>query len=251
MYSWKDKLIDWANQRGAWTRILMAVGITMLIVAIILGAAMPSKGVVETNKVDIGGLKNTMDDVVDGLATKASHNELEDLSETVTNALGDQAADISDVDERTRIAEEKLTQARTDIAAIQEDVAGLTYSPPEGYLTGAFGNYTLHAKSNDAGNFTARVHLVYSPMVVSAANQTAAVDGFYGSVDWSVNATIPGYVPVVAFDGTTWGINEIWWNVGIFELAAKTEKAIDITCAGLNSTWEPSYVYVEVWPVIQ
>lgn len=261
MYSFKDRLRDWvsnlkgrlgdwANQRGAWSHILMAVGITLVVLAIVLGAAMPSKGQVNTNKVDIGGIKNSLAAVVDGLTTKASQAALDEFSTTVTGALGDQELDITALQARANATDNKINEAKGDINAIRNDLEELTCSPPEGYLAGSFGNYTLYAECNEAGNFTANVHLVYSPMVGTAANHTAIVDSFYASVDWGVNATIPSYVPVPSFDGTAWGISEVWWNVGTFALAAKTEKAIDITCAGLNSTWAPSYAYVEVWPVL-
>lgn len=249
MYSWKDKLRDWANQRGAWTHILIGAGIAIVIIAIILAVAMPSKGVVDTNKVDIGRVKTTMTTVVDGLTKKASQAELDSFSENVTNKFNNQARTINGLSTRMGNAENKLNVAREDITTIQGDLTELACTPPEGYLTGTFGNYTLHAKSNESGNFTANVHLLYSLGVGDAANYTAALDGFYAGVNWSVNATIPSYVPIAAFNRTAWGINEIWWNVGVFELVANNETAIPVTCAGLNSTWDPSYAYVEVWPV--
>lgn len=241
MLSWKDRLIDWANRQGVWTRILMPVGITMLIIGIILAVAMPNKGVVTTNKVDIGQVKTTMGTVVDGLTKKASQAGLDSLAENVTNKFNNQASSISGLGTRMGNAETKITAVRSDITVIQGDLAELSNSLSEGYLTGAFGNYTLHAKSNEVGNFTAVVHLAYPDML----------NEFYDGYNWTVNTTVPAYVPVFAFNGTAWGINEIWWNVGVFELVANNETAIPITCVGLNSTWEPSYAYVEVWQVIQ
>ena len=238
MYSWKDRLRDWANQQGAWTHILVAVGITIIIVAIILAATMPSKGVVDTNAVDIGGLKTAMGAIVDGLATKASQAEFDSLEQNVNDDLDDQAGDVGELYTRMGNAEVKLNEAMTGI-------------PPEAYLTGTFGNYMVHVESSESGVFTANIHLVYSaPIYVgNITTHNEALSAFYSGIIWT-EAT-PSYVAVAAFNGTAWGIDAMWWNVGIFELVADTEKTLNITCAGLNSTWEPSFAYVEVWPILK
>ena len=251
MYSWKDKLIDWANRKGAWTHILVGAGIALVILAIILAAAMPSKGVVNTNAASIAETQDTVGTIANALGTKASQAEFDALSGDVTDALGDQAADISEIDERTRIAEEKLTQARIDITTIQGQMTTAINSSLTATLAGTFGNYTLSVKSDEVGDFMATVHLVYQPSAGNTTSYADVLDDFYTTVNWTVNATISSYVPVGTFDGTSWGITEIWWNVGTFELVADTEKTFEITCAGLNSMWEPSYAYVEVWPVLQ
>jgi len=252
MYSFKDSLIDWANQKGAWTRILVAAGIALLVTAIILAAAMPGKGAVNTNKVDIGGLKTTMVAVVDSLDTKASQAELENLSQDVTDTLDDQAGDISGLQTRVGNAESGINEAKTNINAIRNGLKELSNSPPEAYLTGVFENYTLHTKSSEAGIFTANVHLVYlAPIYVgNTTTHDETMSAFYGSINFTASTTTPAYVPVATFDGTAWGISEVWFNVGVFPLAANNEKEIDIECVGLNSTWEPSFAYVEVWPIL-
>lgn len=244
----KDKIQYWTETKGPWTHILMAVGITMLIVAIILGTAMPSKGQVNTNKVDIGQVKTTLVTVVDGLATKASQAELDNFAGNVTEELEDQADSISNHGTRLGNAETRINEAKSDIAAIQGNLAELN-SPPEAYLTGTFGNYTVHAGCREAGNFTANVHLVYSPSVGNAANYTEVLDGFYAGVNFT-EAT-QAYVPIAAFNGTVWGISQVWWNIGIFRLVANNETAVSVTCAGLNSTWEPDFAYVEIYPALK
>lgn len=256
MYSLKDRLIDWANQRGAWTHILAAVVIALIITAIILGVAMPSKGVVNDNKTDIGELKSTMVAVVDGLATKASQAELDSFAGNVTEALDDQEVDINGLEARANTADNRINEARGNITTMQgnittmwNDIEAITCSPPEGYLTGTFGNYTLHAECNEAGTFTANVHLVYSaPLRIgNTTTHDEILSAFYSEIIWV--ETTPTYVAVVTFNGTAWGISEVWWSVGAFELAANTEKEIDISCAWLNSTWEPSFAYVEVYAI--
>lgn len=247
MYSWGDRLRDWANQRGAWTHILMGAGIAVLIFVIAMAACVPGKGTVSTNAANIAATQSTLSTIETSLGTKASKAQFDVLEEDVADALGDQAAGISDLDERATIAEAKLAQARTDITTIQGQIAEVINSPLTAALNGTFGDYTLSVKSDEAGNFTAKVHFVYSPAVGDAANYTEALGDFYASVNWSANATVPQYMAAPTSDGTMWGIGEVWWNIGVFALTADTEKHLDIICAGLDSSWEPTFVYVEVY----
>jgi len=240
MYSFKDRLIDWVERRGTWARILLAAGIALIITAIILAAAMPGRGVVNANKADIST-------VIDALTTKASHTELDSWGQDITQALSTQAVDIIGLRARLEAAEDELEDARDDITAIQGSLAELSNSPPEAYLTGTFKNYILHVKSSEVGNFTANVYLVY-PAPICVGNTTAyseTVSTFYGGINFTEST--PAYVPVATFNGTDWGISKAWWNVGIFPLEATTSTLLNITCVGLNSTWEPSFAYVEVF----
>lgn len=230
MYSWKDRLIDWANQRGAWTHFLVAVGAALVITAIILAAAMPSKSAVNANADCIGELQSTLGIVVDALGTKASKTGLQEL----TDALGIQAGDISLLGNRVRNTETRLN-------TVEGDLAELTCTPPEAHLTGTFGEYTLHIKSSEAGNFTADVHLIYSPPLwIDGGNTTVEeiLAGFTTSSGW--------VTPTVSYNGTVWAVTGVGFNIGTFELAADTETTIPVTCTGLNSTWEPTFAYVEV-----
>lgn len=253
MYSWKDRLIDWANTKGAWTHILLAVGIALFITTIILAAAMPSKGAVRANAVDIGELQTTTSTISGQLSAKASQADLDNWLQDINATLGIQAGDTNSIGNRISDVEAKV-EAKLDaiegcIVAINNSLAELTCSPLEAYLTGAFGDYALHAISGEAGNFTANVHLVY-PAPVYVGNTTSydeTVSAFYAGINFA--ELPPTYIPTITFNGTAWGISEVWWNIGTFELAVNTEKAISITCAGLNIAWKPSFAYVEVWPI--
>lgn len=124
-------------------------------------------------------------------------------------------------------------------------------SPPEGYLTGTFGNYTLHAKCNEAGNFTANVHLVYAPAVtVGNTTYEDALTTFYGSINWTAPA-LKAYVPTLTYNSTAWQVSQVWFNIGTFALTANNETAIDIIFSGLGSAYNATFAYVEVWPVLK
>lgn len=247
MYSFKDRLIDWANQRGAWTHIMVAVGIALVITAIILAAAMPSKSTINANAADISEFQAAIDMISARLSTKISQAELDNWVQNINNALGTQAGDISSLGNRVGNAETRLSGVEGNVTAINDSWAKLTCSPPEAYLTGTFRDYTLHVKSSEAGNFTANMHLVYSPSVGNAINYTETLDGFYAGINWA-EPSIPAYICSVNFNGSAWGISEVWFNIGTFEIT-DNETRIDITCAGLNSAWEPDFVYAEVFKI--
>lgn len=236
MYNFKDRLVDWANTKGAWTHILVAAGIALLFAAIILAAAMPSKVAVNANAVDIGELRDAIGVISNGLGVKASKADLDG----VNDALGEQAGDISVLVSRVGNAEGRLN-------TVEDGLANLPGNSFEAHLTGVFGNYTLSIMSNEAGNFTANVHLVYSPSVGNATGYSEALNDFYAGINWT--ALVPAYMCLVTFNGTAWGVSEVWWNICTFSLIANTEKTIAVTCAGLNSTWEPSFAYVEVYRI--
>jgi hypothetical protein len=126
-------------------------------------------------------------------------------------------------------------------------------SPPEGYLTGnTIGNYTLHARCSEAGNFTANVNLVYSTPV-SLGNATTydeAVQVFKVTINWTAPNVKP-YVPVIAYNGTSWGVSQVWFNIGTFAMTANNETAVAILFGGLNSTYAPAFSYVEVYSVLK
>ena len=107
------------------------------------------------------------------------------------------------------------------------------------------GNYTLSVKSDEAGNFTAKVHLVYSRAFGCNGTYSECQQTFYSGINWTTGT--PAYATEVTFDGTDWSLTELWWNVGPITLAADTEVALNITCTSLNATWEPDYTYVEVY----
>lgn len=130
---------------------------------------------------------------------------------------------------------------------LQTDFDNLVCSPPDAHLEGSFGEYILYVKSNEAGQFTANVHLLYSTPISAGnvTNYTAAVDYFYAGINWTLANYL--YIPTVSFNGTAWGINEVSFNIGTFMLGAHTETMVDIKCEGLPHT--ASYAYVEVYSI--
>ena len=159
------------------------------------------------------------------LATEAQLN-------TVSNKVTGHTGDLNTLDDR--------------ITTVEADVAGIMASPPEGYLTGTFGNYILHAKCSEAGNFTATVHLVYSPPLwLDDGNSTVeeVLGGFSPAMNW--------VTPTVAYNGTMWTITGVAFNIGIFAMVSNNETLVGITFGRLSSTYEPDFAYVEVWPVLK
>ena len=144
----------------------------------------------------------------------------------------------------------RIDTVEGNITAIEDELATASDSPPEGYLTGMVGNYTLHARCSEAGNFTANVHLVFAtPTTVgNATTYSEAVANFTATVNYTV-ANVKPYVPVAIYNGTAWGISQVWWNIGTFALAADTEATISILFGGLANT--SSFAYVEVWPILK
>lgn len=143
-------------------------------------------------------------------------------------------------------------QAWVDGAEARITTVEAQNSLPEGYLTGTVGNYTLHAKCSEAGNFTANVHLVYSPPVISdnTSTQDETLQAFYGSINWTA-PMVRDYVPTLTYNSTAWQVSQVWFNIGTFAMTANNETAVDIIFSGLNSTYNPDFAYVEVWPVLK
>jgi hypothetical protein len=170
------------------------------------------------------------------------NNQISDLEEEISGYSTTAAENSDDID----ILQSWAQGAETRITTVEAH-----NSPPEGYLTGTVGNYTLHAKCNAAGNFTANVHLVYSPgVVVSNTTYDDALATFYGGINWTTaNTTV--YVSTLTYNSTAWLVSQVWFNIGTFEMAANNETAVAIPFLGLNSTYAPNFVYVEVWPVLK
>jgi len=194
--------------------------------------------------------------VIDGV-----HSRLEELDSDVDRVLElwpyPTQDDIDAIGNRTDDNEDmiggldsRLGSAENCITALQNDVAGLLCSPPEGYLTGTFGNYTLHARASEAGEFTVNVHLVYSPPLTAgnSTNFTAAASWFYDIIDYT-SPYLRDYYCTISYDGVAWGISRVSFNIGTITLAAKAEAAIDVKCGGLPV--DPSFAYVEIYPVSQ
>ena len=240
------KLIEISDRlnlsREAWGRIGLAVGIAALISGMIM------LGVTANINRHIDALRdsdsNLAQEIVDieNLAildyqTPLS-NWLRSLNMTLddfANVLGIQAGELN-------LYHIQLIDALTRLNAVEE--ANPHHSSPKGYLAGTFPDYTLYVKSDEAINFTANVHLAYQPAVGNTSyNQT--LTEFYAGINFT--ASPPAYVPVVTFNGTAWGISEVWFNIGVYGIEPLSVAVIPITYVGLNLT--PSFAYVEVYRI--
>jgi hypothetical protein len=246
---WTDRIADKLSDIGerlslskeTWIHIGMAVGIAVVISVIILITTTPRIDTYNDDinqlNADIASTAGELDGIL-GLGPLATDDDLNTLNGTVadhTSDIGYLNSRINDTDGR--------------INAITNDLEGLVCSPPDAYLTGIFGNYTLHIKSSKAGNFTANVNLIYStPIVVgNATTHCGAISAFYASINWTA-PNVQGYVPTVAYNGAAWGITKVSLNIGTFALAAGAETTIDIILSGLNSTYKPSFAYIDIYP---
>jgi len=240
-YSLKDRIADKLKlSKESLTHIGIAVGIAVIIFAIILTAAVPSNADIDridTNIATISGILYPISE----MGTLATEAQLQGIS----NKIADHTGNITYLDNRADSTEEQIN-------AVVADLEDIVCSPPEGYLTGTFGNYVLHVRTNEACDFTADIHLAYStPKAVgNATTYDQAVQAFYASINWTGPA-VQDYFCDITYNGTAWGISQVWFNVGTFSLTVHGEMAIDITFSGLNSTYEPDFSYAEVYPVLK
>jgi hypothetical protein len=109
-------------------------------------------------------------------------------------------------------------QNRIDNAEARITTVEAEGSPPEGYLTGTVGNYILHAKCSEAGNFTANVYLVYSRAFGCNGTYEECQQYFYSGINWTQGT--PAYTTVITYNGTAWNLGKLWFNIGTFALAA-------------------------------
>jgi hypothetical protein len=245
MYSWKDKIVNWVDSKGALTHILIGVLIAVLISSLIMLGVAAGKGAYDTQ---IEELETS----IGGVSTSVSHlTTTMNTAQAQITSIGNKAtanqAYINDLEGR-------LAEAEGNITDIRDSLAEVTASPLEAYLTGAFGNYTLHAKVSDAGHYTANIHLIYlAPFYVgNVTTYDDAIGAFYAGINWTaVNITIPAYAPVVSFNGTAWGLSQVWWNIGTFILAANNETAIPILFGGLSGNYTPDFAYAEIYKVVK
>lgn len=234
----KEKIMDALREfsyryeltREAWVRIGIAAGITILITGIIILASSPSGAIARLDDA-VSDINNTLEG-----GPFATDADLDNIS----NQVAYHGGNISWLDTRT-------CNVENQVALVRADVEHIICSSPDAHLQGAALECILYVKSSHSGDYTANVHLVYSPPMAAgnATNYTAAVDYFYASINWTVANY--SYVPTFSFSGSTWGILDVWFNIGSFELTAYTEEAINIRCLGLNIT--PAFSYVEVYKI--
>ena len=247
---WTDKIADKFSDindrlnlnKESWIHIGIAAGIAVIIGAIIVVTATPR---VSTYLDDISQLNAQIKaaagdvDSILGLGELATDDDINTLNSTIA----DHTDDIGTLKSR-------MNEADGRINAIANDIGTLVCSPPDAYLSGTFGNYALHIKSNNAGNFTANVHLVYAPPIAmgNATTQDEAISTFYTGINWT-GELARNYVPTVAYNGTAWEISEVSFNIGNFYLEAKVEALVAVIFSGLKQ--EPNFSYAEVYPVLK
>ncbi len=260
-----NKLLDKVKETLITHKATMiAVAIAIAVAAAISGGMIhklaPSKADYNAGMARIDGEMAAMTnhvvgltDDVEGILALGPLATEDDLG-VVRNKTASNAFNISALKARMGVAEDGIKE-------IREDIANLPSSPPEGYLTGDFGNYTLHAKCGTAGNYTANIHLVFRPMLYSWNIELCAGNGTMGELiagqraldDFYIATNITAFTvhPVVGCDGSDCGISEVWWNIGTFELEANTEKVVTIIFSGLDSNYKQGFAYAEVFPVLK
>ena len=234
----KDKIMDALREfsyryeltREAWVRIGIAAGITILITGIIILASSPGSAITRLDDA-VSDINNTLEG-----GPFATDADLDNIS----NLVAYHGGNISWLDTRT-------CNIENQVALVRADVEHIICSSPDSRLEGSSLEYILYVKTSHSGDYTANVHLVYSPPIVAgnATNYTTAVDFFYTSINWTVANY--AYIPTVSFGGTVWGVHEVWFNIGSFELTAYTDETINVRCLGLNIT--PAFSYVEVYKI--
>ena len=219
---------------------IVVVAIAVIVSALMIPALAPGKGAYNAA---ITGLQADMAQASASINTLGTNlNTRMDTLEGDTEGFASRINANSD-DIGTLQGWKDLTDPRITVLESQN-------SPPEGYLTGNLGNYTLYAKCNEAGNFTANVHLVYVPAVtVGNTTYEDALTTFYGSINWTAPA-VKAYVPTLTYNSTAWQVSQTWFNIGTFALTANNETAIDIIFSGLGSAYNATFSYVEVWPIL-
>jgi len=169
------------------------------------------------------------------LATKAELN-----SYAKTTALSDYAktSDLNSATDRITALEASLENQLPN---------NLNYS-----LSGTFGNYTLSVVTKEAGNFTARLSMLYNPAVnVGAVNATfeEAYSDFFVGGNWTPEQD-ENYTPVLSYacNCNQWKVSEVYFYISKFALGVDNSTEIDINFDGLKYT--PSLAYAEVFTVV-
>ena len=228
------------NHKETIIKIAVVVAIAAIISAIIVLGLAPSKGAIGKIDEAIAALSADVDGIIalGPLAAKDQMDAIGNQAESNQNKIGE--------------LQTRLGNAENLITTVQDVLVEVIASPPEGYLTGTVGNYTLHTKASEDGEFTANVHLVYSPpiSVGNATTQDGALQSFYGGINWTA-PSLRDYICSLAYNGTAWEVSRVSFNIGTFALTANTETTIDIMFGGLSNTYAPDFVYVEVYPVIK
>jgi hypothetical protein len=243
-----QKIMDKIRQ---YKQTLIQIGIVMGIAAII------SATMVLTLAASKGDLAQAVENTQTDYAVASAHyteirGDVDDIKDRLPDGNGIllTSGALDAVTNQTQVNSQDISalQVQQDLdhaglLALNATVSALPNSLPEAYLTGTFGDYTLHAKCSEAGNYTANINLVYSPPVwIDGGNETIeeALVELSPVLNW--------ITPATAYNGTHWALTSVVFNIGVFELDANVEKAIPVAF-GNSSSIQPSYAYVEIWRV--
>jgi len=239
--SLKDRL-------GLTKETLIHIGMAVII-AVIIGAVIASQTGVSQSAYNEEQAQQAQSIATQGSEIASNDGDISDLREDfgtineqyggVANTVALHTGSINSTTARVGTLEGEVTDIQTELAAV--------CSPPEAYLTGTVGNYTIHAEASETGNYTASVHLVYSKAFSFNGTYEEAQQYFYTGINWTTGT--PYYQTIVSFNGSHWGLAEVWWNIGTFTLTADTEKGIAVLFGGLADT--PSFAYVEIYPALK
>jgi hypothetical protein len=240
----KQRISEWwqmaTQTRPTLAYVGLSVVIVLVITGIILGIAIPGA------KVDAMAYARQQ-------AAQAVNNVTATRVQLQADFGVFQAALQQQVDGQLNAMGSQVNQTQADMIAMSGQLAGLQSALAvlnqtllSSFLAGSFGNYTIQAWSGPGGNFTANVHLVYSPGLGNLTDHAAALDYFNASVNWSMES-VPAYVPAITFNGTVWAVSEVWFNVGVLQLQPGVQSIFPVSCIGLNETWNPTFAYVDAF----
>jgi hypothetical protein len=253
--TFKDKAREWIRTNQT---TLIYIGAAIAIAVIVNAIMTPSLAVTHgehdaaMTRVD-QGFSHMGAELADTARTLTSVSRdleaAEDAVANLTETVGGYDEAIGAMGTRVGSTESSIERVEGNLAEVEEAVNKLN-SPPEAWLTGVAGNYTLHAKSSKAGDFTANVVLCYSPPVaINATSHGEAMDAFYGGL--TAGATLKPYVPTVSYNGTDWGVSSVSFNVGTFALDAGVVKPIAVVYGGLPTGYVPEWAYAEVYQALK
>jgi hypothetical protein len=227
------------------------------VIAVIAIAAIMSIAMVRAVAVDKNTHTKDIEQIQTGISTVTSR--VTDVENNVNSILAKgplaTEADLTAIADRTRaLSQDVIREVQGQIQSVRLQIGNLVTSPADGHLVGTFNNgtgtYVLYAKSNEADNFTANIHLGYSqPPVLNATTYQEALEAFYAGIDWTAS-DVRWYTPALAYNGTVWAIAEIWFNIGVFELPGN-ETAIPVVFGGLNATYKPDFLYPAIYRIVQ
>lgn len=236
MYSWKDRIADWWRgvmdglelDRPDMIHIGLAIGISLILVALVIGIPLS----IASRNISNQGIK--LDDSIESIQTQLLTN-YDAMNLTLQQTLNEQWAEIQN-------------HAATYDAAIAEMQADLSVLAADhfAYVIGGWDNYLLCMKLDIDGQCTANIHLAYSPGIGNLTDSVTALNYFFAGVNWT-ESSVPAYQCAVSCNNTSWSIADVMFNIGMFELQPNIELVMPISCPGLNATWQPSYIYAEVY----